>query len=263
MRESLVHGVRAAGALLRERFGRIRDGRVKENPSSIVTEADLASEALIVEHLRGRFPTHGIIAEESGCRPGSSEYTWVIDPLDGTSNFVAGLPWFGAQMGLLEGATPVLAAMYLPVPDLLYVAERGNGVRVGDRKLALPGESDPHRVLCAFGFDGSAGDPEAVRRHAGLLAKVAGGVRNIRATNSLVDFCYTLEGHFGACVNLHPRIWDIVPASLMFPEAGGCFTDLDGRALEFDLGPGAGERVYPIVGAGAALHPRILALIRG
>ncbi len=96
-----------------------------------------------------------------------------------------------------------------------------------------------------------------------LLAKVAGGVRNIRATNSLVDFCHTLEGHFGACVNLHPRLWDIVPASLMFPEAGGCFTDLEGRALEFDLGPAASERVYPIVGAGAALHPRIIALTRG
>jgi myo-inositol-1(or 4)-monophosphatase len=262
MRDVLVASVRAAGDILRSHAGRVGTGREKESASSVVTEADLEAEACIVRRIQEAFPGHGIIAEESGVQPGREPFTWVIDPLDGTSNFVAGLPWYGVQVGILEGTTPLLAAMYLPATDVLYLSERGRGVWVGDRRLELTPETELRRVLCAFGFDGAVGLAEA-RRGAELLARVASGVRNIRATNSLIDFCLNLEGNLGGCVNLNPKIWDIVPASLMFPEAGGVFTDLEGRPIEWDLGPSAPERVYPIVGASRSLHPGLIHLLRG
>lgn len=259
--ESLLECVRHGGRILQEFFGRIRSGRIKESQSSVVTEADLAAEAWIVDRLRRQFPDDGILAEESGYHPGNSGFTWVIDPLDGTSNFVAGLPWFGCQIGLLEGASPVRAAMYLPVGDRLYSATRGQGAFVDGRRLALTDETDLRRTLCAFGFDAAVSE-EATRQSTDLLARVARGCRNVRATNSLVDFCYTLEGHLGACVNLNPKIWDILPASVLFPEAGGVLTGLDGRPLAFEPGPDALQRIYPIAAASHALHPQLIALTR-
>lgn len=260
--EVLLECVHAGGRIIRDHFGRIRAGRIKESQSSVVTEADLAAEAWIVDRLRRRFPDDGILAEESGWHPGHSGFTWVIDPLDGTSNFVAGLPWFGCQIGLLEGTTPVRAALYLPLDDRLYAGSRGEGAFVEGRPLALTSETDLRQTLCAFGFDAAVSE-EATRRSTDLLARVARGCRNVRATNSLVDFCFTLEGRLGACVNLNPKIWDILPASVLFPEAGGCLTDLDGQPLRFEPGPGALDRVYPIAAASRALHPQLIALTRG
>ncbi len=251
--------VQEAGAILMKHFGKIRKVRQKEHPSSVVCEADLASEKHILEAIRAKFPDHGIIAEESGYIAAKSDFTWVVDPLDGTSNFVAGLPWFGAQLGVLENTRPIFTAMYLPVERTLYYAEAGGGTFRNGKRLRLLGEKDLSKVLCAFGFDATAGKAQ-VRRNAELLMRVAGGVRNTRATNSLIDFCYTLEGWFGACINLNCKIWDIVPISLMLPEAGGVITDLQGNEIEYELNENATQRSYQVLGAGKALHAQLLRL---
>lgn len=259
--KTLLQAVQEAGAILLKHFGKIRNVRQKENLSSVVCEADLASEAHIIRAIRKTFPNDSIIAEESGHQRGTSDYTWVIDPLDGTSNFVAGLPWFGAQIGVLNGGAPVFTAMYLPVSGDLYYAEAGRGTFKNKSRLRLAPGKDLKQVLCAFGFDAS-GSSARTRRNARLLMNVAAGVRNTRATNSLVDFCYMLDGCFGACINLNCKIWDIVPVSLMLPEACGKFTDLDGKEIEFKPDGKAVERSYEIVGASKSLHPQLLRLIK-
>jgi myo-inositol-1(or 4)-monophosphatase len=260
-RETALELVREAGAILLKYFGKIRNIRQKDHPSSVVCEADLASEAHITRKIRARFPQDSIIAEESGYSPGSSEFTWVIDPLDGTSNYVAGIPWFGAQLGVLKGSRPVFGAMFLPIEDALYYAEAGKGTYRNRQRLSLGNQADPKQVLCAFGFDATASRAQALR-NAKLLTRVASDVRNTRATNSLVDFCYTLDGRFGGCINLNCKIWDIVPISLMLPEAGGVFSDLEGRPIDFKLDEKSVKRSYKVLGAPKALHPKILALCR-
>ena len=95
-----------------------------------------------------------------------------------------------------------------------------------------------------------------------MLFRVAAAVRNTRATNSLVDFCYTIDGRFGACINLKTRIWDIAPAALILPEAGGKFTHLDGSGITFDLGAQGVNRNYMILGASARLHAKLVSLTR-
>lgn len=260
--ETALELVREAGEILLKHFGKIRKVRWKQNPSSVVCEADLASEEHIIRKIRARFPEDSIIAEESGFSRGNSQFTWVIDPLDGTSNFVAGLPWFGAQLGLLKDSSPVFTTMFLPIENTLYYAQSGRGLYRNGQRLKLVASHEPAGVLCAFGFDATSGRAQT-RRNAQLLMRVACGVRNTRATNSLVDFCYTLEGRFGGCINLNCKIWDIVPISLMLPEAGGVFTDLEGRPIEFKVDARSVSRSYRVLGAGKVLHPKLLALCRG
>ena len=257
---TLLECVQMGGEVLRRSFGKLVHPRQKEAPSSIVCDADLASERRILRHLQARFPGHNTITEESGRVWRGSEYTWVIDPLDGTSNFVAGIPWFGVQIALLRGPEPILGAMYLPLEDTLYFAEAGKGAYRNGKKVRVTAEPDLHRVLCAFGFD-----PAPIRRSRRsieLLFRVSAAVRNTRTTNSLVDFCYTVDGRFGGCINLKTRIWDIAPVALILPEAGGKFTHLDGSRIGFELDARGVNRNYVILGASARLHAKLVALTR-
>ncbi len=257
----LLECLKEAGKVLLGYFGRVTNPRRKEAASSVVCDADLAAEKLILRHIRKEFPTHNIIAEESGRIWNGSEYTWVIDPLDGTSNFVAGLPWFGVQIGLLNGNKPVIAAMYLPQERALYFAEGGRGAWRNGRRVQVTRETKTQNVLCAFGFDPTLG--RETRAKVELLFRVSGVVRNVRTTNSLLDFCYTVDGRLGGCLNLKTMIWDIVPVSLMLPEAGGRFTNLEGREIEFDLGPRASAREYAVLGGSPVLHQKLLRTLTG
>jgi len=249
--------VRDAGAILLRHFGKVRNIRRKENASSVVCEGDLAAEASLLKTIRARYPDDSIIAEESGSHRGSSSRHWILDPLDGTSNFVAGLPWFGVQVGLLEDGQAKAAAMYLPVENTLFISVAGQGVRRNGKPVHVTSERSLSNVLCAFGFDPVA-NPRQSRANINLLMRVSRSVRNTRTTNSLWDFCYALDGQFGGCINLNCRIWDIIPLVLMMPEAGGKITDIAGRPISFDLGETASERVYTVLGASKRLHARLL-----
>ncbi len=260
MKETLVEGVRAAGGILLEYFGKEANVRRKGDASNIVTDADLAAERWLVERIRTRFPSHSILAEETGYSPQKSDYTWVIDPLDGTSNFAAGLPWFGVQMAILHKASPIMASMYLPVTDTLYFAAKGQGAYRNERRVQVTGETDLQNVLCAVGLDASASEREG-RKQAKLLHRVATGVRNIRATNCLLDFCYTIDGRLGGCINFNTRIWDIAPASLMLPEAGGRLSDLNGKEIFFGLEAEPCTQNYMVLSASKLLHPQLITLV--
>ncbi len=259
--DTMIEAALVGGVVLRGRFG--VGGRVmqKEDQSSIVTEADFASEAAIVEVITRAYPDHNLIAEERGFVDKGADYTWVIDPLDGTSNFAAGLPWFGVLVALLEGAVPVLGAMHLPIADTLYVGAAGEGVTRNGERVHVTAEIDPRNALCAYGMDASS-NVAKTRREAEALTRLVNGVRNVRATNSLVDFCYTVDGRLGAVINQNTKIWDIAPAWLLLREAGGILTDTAGNPLHFALGADY-ARSYAVIGASLALHPQIVQLIGG
>lgn len=250
-----------AGNTLLEYFGRVDRVSVKESHSSVVTAADLAAEAFIVQTLMRALPEANVIAEESGFIDKGSDFTWVVDPLDGTSNFAAGLPWFGVLVALLEGNRPVLGAAFLPVTETLYFTEAGKGVRRNGKRVHVTRETDPRNVLCAYGMDASSDDTR-MRREAAAMARLVNGVRNVRSTNCLLDFCYTVDGRLGAAVNQNTMIWDIAPIILMLEEAGGLLSGVDVRPLELAVDADY-ARSYAVVGASRALHPQIIDLVRG
>jgi myo-inositol-1(or 4)-monophosphatase len=261
MKDTLIECVRRAGALLLQHFGGNITVQRKGTVSDIVTAADLASERLVTDLIRRRHPDHNLLGEERGLQHRDSEFTWVIDPLDGTSNFAAGLPWFGVMIAVLQHEDPLLAAMYLPVPDVLYTAERGGGAFRNGTRLRSSSESELKDALCAYGLD-ACGDRAALERQTRLMGLLVQEARNVRLTNSLQDFAYTLDGQFGACVNQRCMIWDIAPACLLFPEAGGLFTDLQGRDIRLELDPEKYLRSYAVVGANPALHEQVVKLAK-
>jgi myo-inositol-1(or 4)-monophosphatase len=261
LKQTLMECMKPAGEILMRHFGGRVNIRHKGDQSNIVTDADVESEQWIVNHIRERFPDHRIIAEETGYDRHDSEFTWVIDPLDGTSNFAAGLPWFGVQIAVLQDFLPLLTAMYLPVTDTLYFAQKGQGAWRDGRRVQVTAETDPANVLCAFGIDTSA-SVEQSRQQTQALHRLVNGVRNTRATNCLLDFCFTIDGRLGGCVNFNTKIWDIAPLALLLPEAGGRLTDVEGRNIVFQPEVEPFDRNYTVLGANEALHPKLLAFLR-
>ena len=120
-KDTLLAALKKGGKILMDHLGKSPEATVKESISSVVTEADLASEKAILEILQGGKESYNIITEESGYQDHASDYTWVVDPLDGTSNYAAGLPWFGVIIALFEKDIPILGGMYLPVDESLYL----------------------------------------------------------------------------------------------------------------------------------------------
>jgi myo-inositol-1(or 4)-monophosphatase len=257
IKSTAIECATSAGKRLLQHFGKVRNVQVKESQSSIVTEADLASEQHILSIIRSRFPQHNIVAEETGFQDRGSAYTWVVDPLDGTSNFAAGLPWFGVLVNVLEHGEPLIATMYLPIEDRLYVGQRGQGVTRNGEPVRVTTETRWPHLLCAYGMDASS-DAEQVRRQSLLLGGLVRLARNVRATNSLIDFAYTIDGRLGAVVNLNTKIWDIAAPALLLPEAGGQLTDLRGAPIQFKLDATCPERSYAVVGGAPSLCRQVL-----
>jgi myo-inositol-1(or 4)-monophosphatase len=165
-------------------------------------------------------------------------------------------------LAVLERGVPILGAGYLPVTDTLYWAEAGLGTYRNGVAARVTGETKLRNVLCAFGMDAST-DAAATQNAATMLAQLVNRSRNVRATNSLLDCCYTIDGRLGGWVNLATRIWDIAAPHLMLQEAGGVLTDVAGAPIEFRLETEPFDRNYPVVGASRLLHPQILAAIGG
>lgn len=256
-----ISALKKGGQVLMKHFGSSFNTIMKESISSVVTEADLASEKAILEILENDFPGHNVITEEAGYMHNDSPYTWVVDPLDGTSNFAAGLPWFGVIISLFKENLPLLGGMYLPVDDCLYMAESGKGAWKNQVQIHATKTPVSEDVLVAYSFDFSD-DPKKTRNEMALLEKLSQKVRNIRSTNSLVDFCYTADGRLGAALNQTTKIWDIAAPWLIISEAGGKVTDIKGEEIIWSLTQDPCEKNYTILASGDNLHKPILDLIK-
>jgi myo-inositol-1(or 4)-monophosphatase len=261
MKNHLVTWLRAAGGLLREQFGREHAVRQKEGLSSVVTEVDLAAERMLVDWIHGEYPAHNILAEESGFEERGGDYTWVIDPLDGTSNFASALPWFGVMIAVLRGNHPVLGGMYLPLDDVLYVAEEGGGATRNGTPVRVTREMELGKVLFGYAADGGVDESEMTRQ-VRMYGRLLNGARNLRTTNSLVDFAMVIDGRLGGVVNQATRIWDIAAPSILLREAGGILTDLAGVEVRFSVGAAACSQNYAVLGTSEVLRAQVMSLLR-
>jgi len=260
-RNTLEAALKKSGEVLMQHFGNTHKSEIKESISSVVTEADLASEQTIMEILLSGPGPYNIITEESGYVDHGSDYTWVVDPLDGTSNFAAGIPWFGIIIALLYQDQVVLAAMYLPADDLLYIAETGKGAWKNNKAIHVTPSTVLEENLVVYSFDYSP-DPEKTKSEMELMARLSSSVRNIRSTNSLYDFCYMTDGRLGVAINQTTKIWDIAAPGLIIQEAGGVVCDIKGNEIIYDLSPESFDRNYTIVASGAGIYSSIIKLIK-
>jgi myo-inositol-1(or 4)-monophosphatase len=258
---SVTRALYKASEVLMKHFGKITHIKVKESLSSVVSEADLESEKVILELIHKEFPDHNVISEESGYNHKGSPYTWIVDPLDGTSNFVAGLPWFGILITVMKDHLPVAAGAYLPVNKQLYYAEQGNKSRLNGQLIQVTGSQELKDVLVAYSLDFCTDFTDTIAE-TNIIAKLVRNARNVRSTNCLLDLCYTADGRLGAAINQHEKIWDISAPWLIIREAGGLVTDLKGNELKFSLSEKDFGKDYPVVAANPYIHRKIINLIQ-
>ncbi len=246
MKDTLISALKTSGKILLEYFDKPIESRQKESQSSIVTEADLASDSIITGMIKKKFPGHNLISEESGFLNKNSEYTWIIDPLDGTSNFASGIPWFGILISLFRNNMPVMGGAYLPVSDTLYFAEKGEGALRNGKSLKMQKKLELRNSLIAFSVDYTE-DESFLNNGMQIYRYVVKNSRNIRSTNSLVDFIYVAEGKFGGSINLFTKVWDISALGLIISEAGGTMIDINGNKIEFLINNDLVNRNFPVV----------------
>lgn len=260
MEKTIGKALLEAGKILMNNFGRISDYEVKESQSSIVTKADIESEKRIIEIISEEFPDHNTLGEETGYQNRNSEFTWVIDPLDGTSNFAAGLPWFGVIICVLKNSIPVMAGCFLPVQNEIYFAEKGKGATRNDKKILVSAESELKNILAAYSLDFSD-EPGKTEHETIVIGNLVKNIRNLRGTNCLIDFCYTADGKLGACINQTTKIWDIAGPGLIIEEAGGKVTDILGNQFDFSLNETNYSRNFTIVCSNKMLHAELIKIV--
>jgi myo-inositol-1(or 4)-monophosphatase len=216
---------RAAGLLREKLRTRIAIEFKDKHQRDPVTAVDRAVEALVRDELRQRFPGHGILGEEGTGDAITSEYVWVLDPLDGTANFAAGLPFFGLSLALLHDGVPVVGCLYLPYwpgegPAILR-ASLGNGARIGDDLVRV--DRQPFRP------GGPIAVPPGLRmmfRQHGALARRPGEARNLGSI--VAELAMVATGGFQYAVFGGPRLWDVAAGVLIVQEAGGFAYTWDG-----------------------------------
>ncbi len=223
--ETAVEIAREAGAVLSKYFEQGVTYRLK-GEFDLVTEADGASEKLVVERLRSHFPTHAIVAEEGGGNDGASEYRWYVDPLDGTTNFFHGFPMFNVTLALERAGELVAGCIYDPFHDEMFAAECGAGATLNGNRIQVSKLPRLEECLVATGFPSR-------KRHLGVnvhffyqMAMESQGAR--RAGSAALDLAYIACGRLDAYWEFGLKPWDMAAGMLLVAEAGGRVSDMHG-----------------------------------
>lgn len=255
LRDACAEAARRGGAVLRERWGMARSVELK-GEIDLVTDADRASEAAVLGFLRGRFPAAGILAEESGATAGlagEGGLRFVVDPLDGTTNYAHGLPQFAVNVAALDGAGIAAGATYDPLRDELFTAARGAGAFLGAERLRASSRSALVQSLLVTGFPYDVHQRhERPLRLFGAFVRRARGVR--RLGSAALDLAYVAAGRFDGFWEERLKPWDVAPGILIAREAGARVTDLEGGDRMLETGD--------ILAAAPGLHGPMLELIR-
>lgn len=231
MIHDIIQIAKQAGGIIRDAHRTRFSVEIKsDNLKNLVTEIDKKSEKTIMDFIRKKYPSHNILAEESGGHKSSSDYLWVIDPLDGTTNFAHGLPIFSVSIGVQYKDESIAGVVYDVMRDVVYSAEKGSGAFENDNKINVNNNDNIEKSLLVTGFPYNvAENPEKVFERFIEMLKVARAVR--RLGSAAIDFCYVANGVFEGFWEVHLNPWDICAGKLIVEEAGGKVTDFNGNPI--------------------------------
>jgi myo-inositol-1(or 4)-monophosphatase len=226
---------RAAGSLLHEMLGTHVQVRAKDVRSNLVTEADTRSEALIRTMIGERFPDDALLGEEGGATSGSGTGRWIVDPLDGTTNFAHGYRCFCVSIAYEKDGSLLVGAVYDPMAGEMYLAERGAGATCNGSRLAVSPVSDIRDALLVTGFPPLPADGAIPNLR--MFEKFMRRGQAVRRDGSAaLDLCYVAAGRFDGFWEAGLHAWDIAAGALIVTESGGRVSDYAGNTLKLDCG---------------------------
>lgn len=230
--ETAIEAARWAGQVLLTEFGKSQEIRSK-GLRDIVTGADLAAQARAVEIIRSRYPDHDIWGEESGQVPdGASNYCWIVDPLDGTTNYSRGYPCFSVSIGMSHRGEIVLGVVYDPLRDQMFQAQRGQGAYLNNDRIHV--RAVERLIDAVVGLDWPR-KQDLRCQMAQLVAEVAPRVGTLRSTGSAaLGLCCVAAGWIDTYFHLSLKPWDVAAASVIIQEAGGAISDIAGLPWQPD-----------------------------
>lgn len=247
-----VQAAEKAGLLLKKRISRKRTVDYK-GVVNLVTEMDILSEKIIVNEIRRHYPNHSFLVEENTIKEEDSPFRWIIDPLDGTTNYAHTFPIFCVSIALAKRGEIILGVVYDPMRDELFVAEKGKGSCLNGRKISVSSTPKLSQSLLATGFPYDL--RESRTNNFDHFRNFALRVHAVRRTGSAaLDLCYVAAGRFDGFWEMKLGPWDLAAGSLMVREAGGKTTDFLGASLGLD-----GRRV---LASNGRIHREMITILK-
>lgn len=248
--EVAIKAAKEAGEILKENFLKANPITIKEG-GGWVTEIDKLSESKIISIIKESFPDHSINAEESGFAKKDSEYLWLVDPIDGTTNYATRVPFFAVSIALAKNKEVVLGIVYDPIHNNFYSAEKGKGAMLNDSpmKVSVLGELGASVI-------GYARPSRIKKRFVDIFSRVELATRTPKIFGSMaLHLCYVADANLDAAVTIEPHAWDIAAGCLLVEEAGGKVTDFEGKPWSIDS--------KDILATNGKIHEEILKIING
>lgn len=231
-----INAARAAGSIITRHLDQLDRIKIStKNNNDYFTEVDIKAEQTIISTIRKAYPDHGIIAEESGVQDEDSDHVWIIDPLDGTNNYMHGYPFFAVSIALRVKNKIEQAVIYDPLRHECFTASRGGGAQLNDRRIRVSKQTQLNSALLGTGF--TFRDPTIGERYLPTFEALFGNCAGIRRSGSAaLDLCYVACGRVDGFWEFGLKPWDIAAASLIIREAGGLVGDMQGGENYFKTG---------------------------
>jgi myo-inositol-1(or 4)-monophosphatase len=252
----MINAARKASRAIRRDFGEVESLQVSQKgPANFVTRSDQRAEQTIREELLKARPQWSFLMEESGRTEGvDNSHRWIVDPIDGTTNFIHGIPHFAISIALLKANELVAGIIYNPITDELFAAERGRGAYLNDRRMRVAARRDFHDAVIACGIPHlGRGDHGQFRRELAQVQSRAAGIRRFGA--AALDLAFVAAGRFDGYWERGLKAWDIAAGIVIVREAGGMAGDIDGAADVLATGN--------IMAANSELYPQIAQALAG
>ena len=252
MKQTAIKAAKLAGKIMLENYGNVGKISFKENDRSILTKVDLQCEKAIISIIKEKFPDHNIIGEESPMQNKNSEYTWVIDPIDGTTNYLQNIPFFCVSIALAKNNMPFLGVVYEPIRKELFYAERNKGAYLTDNKIKVSSKTNLNEAVILPGLSSTSHVSVNTLEKA---KKLSGKVRGIRITGSAeINLSYVACGRMDVFLHENIKAWDAAAGAIIIEEAGGLVTDFDLNKWDINK--------KTILATNKLLHEKILKLIK-
>ena len=260
-REFIINTLKESGEISLRYFSKVKGTEKLDDINQVFTIADLEIGRFINTKIKENFPKDNLIDEEYGFIDNGSNTTWVIDPIDGSSNYLSGLPFWGIMIGVLDGENPIAGGVILPKFDEIYFAQKGMGAFCNDMPIKVSSETELSKMLVAYGIDSNK-DQEKTLNESVKFAKIILNSRNVRLTNCVFDAMMVAKGCFGGYLNKSSRIWDNIAPQIIITEAGGIYTNFEGNLMDYSNPLTRTKQYYEYITAPPELHKKILNIVK-